>query len=85
MSDNEPRILVEFSPQEMKWLADRLHELRQGMTSAALVKAMGIQQRGEASENERRMILELEEHKRMEATLRNRMLGKAAEQGFGDL
>lgn len=82
---NDPKILVEFSPEEVKWLADRLHEMRFGWNSAALVKAMGIQERGEASENEKRMILEIEDHKRMEAAIRNRILNRADDQGFGNL
>jgi hypothetical protein len=26
MASNEPKVLVEFDPEELKWLADRLHE-----------------------------------------------------------
>lgn len=82
---NEPKILVEFSPDEVTWLADRLHELRQGWTAAGLMKAQGAQSRGEASDRERDMIQKLEDHKKMEAHLRNRILGKASDQGFGHL
>lgn len=82
---NDPRVLVEFSPEEIVWLADKLNELRQGWTAAALFKASGIQQRGQASEHEKEMILKLEEEKAMEAVIRNRLLNKASDQGFGDL
>lgn len=85
MTDNDPKVLVELSPAEVAWLSDRLHEMCQGWSAAALMKDMEIQQRGEASQRERDMILALEEHKRMEAAIRNRILNKAAEQGFGDL
>jgi hypothetical protein len=85
MTSNQPKVLVEFSPDEIAWLADRLHEYRQGLNAAALFKAQGIQSRGEATENERSMILKLEEDKKIEATLRNRLVDKAADQGFGDL
>lgn len=76
---------MEFSTEEITWLADRLHDLRQGWTAAAVFKAAGIQQRGEASDNERQMLEQLEEHRRMEAVLRNRLLNKASQQGFGEL
>jgi hypothetical protein len=82
---NNPKVLIEFDPDEVKWLADRLHELRQGWLSAELLKAQGIQERGKASENEMRMLQEMEQHRKMEARLRNRILNKASEQGFGDL
>ncbi len=82
---NDPRVLVEFAPDEITWLSDRLHELRAGWNAALLFKASGIQQRGKASENEKAMILALEEHKSMEARLRNRLVDKASDQGFGDL
>lgn len=82
---NKPKVLVEFDPEEIAWLSDRLNEIRQGWNTALLFKASGIQARGEASDNEKRMILELEEHKKIEATLRNRLLDKASEQGFSDL
>lgn len=83
--DNKPKVLVEFDPAEIVWLSDRLHELRQGWNAVALFKASGIQSRGEASDKEREMILQLEEHKAMEARLRNRLVDKASDQGFGDL
>jgi hypothetical protein len=82
---NSPKVLVEFDPAEIAWLADRLHEYRAGLNAAALMKLTGIQARGEVSDNEKQMIEKLEEHKKMEATLRNRLVDKAAEQGFGDL
>jgi hypothetical protein len=82
---NQPRVLVEFEPEEIAWLADRLNELRSGWNAVALFKAQGIQARGEASDHEKEMIAELEAHKVMEARLRNRILDKASDQGFGDL
>jgi len=82
---NDPKVLVEFSLEEIRWLADKLHELRNGWNSVALFKAMGIQQRGEASDNEREMLLKLEEEKRMEALLRNRLVDKVHDRGFGHL
>lgn len=80
---NSPMVLVELAPEEVAWLADRLIELRSGWTTAALFKAQGIMERGEASERE--MILKIEDNKRMEARIRNRILDRAADQGFGDL
>ena len=85
MSSNDPKVLVEFSPEEIAWLADKLNELRQGWTAAALFKATGIQQRGGASESEKQMLLKIEEEKKVEAVIRNRLLDKASDQGFGNL
>jgi hypothetical protein len=82
---NDPKVLVEFSPEEIKWLADRLHEMRQNWNAVALFKAQGIQSRGVASDHERELIRQLEDQKKMEATIRNRLVDKASEQGFGDL
>jgi hypothetical protein len=82
---NNPKILMEFDPEEVSWLADRLHEMRQGWVAASLMKCEGIQQRGQASENEKTMLEKLEEHKKMEARLRNRLVDKAHDQGFGHL
>lgn len=82
---NDPKVLVEFSPAEITWLSDRLHELRQGWVAAGLMKAESIQQRGAASDNEKALIQKLEDYKAMEARLRNRLLNKAQDQGFGHL
>jgi len=82
---NEPKVLVEFSPEEITWLSDKLNELRQGWNAVALFKASGIQSRGEASDHEKEMLLKIEEEKKMEATIRNRLLDKASDQGFGNL
>ena len=82
---NHPKVLVEFEPNEIEWLSDRLHELRQGWILAEVFKVEGIQKRGSATENEQRMIEEINLHKEMEAKLRNRILNKASEQGFGEL
>jgi hypothetical protein len=70
---NDPKVLVEFSPEEIAWLADRLHE----EWSRALV-AGAVATTPEAKEK-------IQTHKEMEARLRNRLLDKAHDQGFGHL
>ena len=82
---NEPKVLIEFSPEEITWLADRLHELRAGWNAATFLKMEGMLERGEVSDNEKELLYKLEQYKKLEATLRNRLVNKAAEQGFGDL
>jgi hypothetical protein len=69
MASNEPKVLVEFDPEELKWLADRLHEeWQRSVIAKALVDNNKV-----------------EDNKKMATKLLNRMLGKASEQGFGDL
>lgn len=69
---NEPRILVEFTPDEITWLADRLHEewLR-GLKAGAIAT-------GDNADK-------VKAHQDMQNTLRNRILDKASDQGFGNL
>lgn len=69
---NDPKILVEFTPEEITWLADRLHEEWQRTLAAAMVAT---------GDN----IDKVEAHQKMQNLLRNRLLNKAADQGFGDL
>lgn len=83
---NAPKILVEFSPEELTWLADRLHDMR-GQWTAAEVLGASI---GDVASETGKQKLEdarkqIEDHKKMEATIRNRCLDKAHEQGFGHL
>ena len=69
---NNPKVLVEFSPEEIAWLADRLHEEWMRTVNAGKI-AMG-----ENAEKVRR-------HQEMQNTLRNRILNSASKQGFGEL
>lgn len=83
---NNPKVLVEFSPEEISWLADRLHEYRQGLIAAQLFHTQGAMARKETDkESFKEREAKIEEHKKMEAELRNRLVNKAGDQGFGDL
>lgn len=82
---NDPKVLVEFSPEEIVWLADRLHEFRSLAVSATLKAAAISAGNPEAEEKFRNALEEVDKHKKMEATIRNRLVDKASEQGFGDL
>lgn len=82
---NEPRVLVELSPEEITWLADRLHDFRQQATALSLRGASLVADKPEAEEKFRKALEEVDHHKKMEAAIRNRILNKAADQGFGDL
>jgi hypothetical protein len=73
MTGNNPKVLVEFSPEEIAWLADRLHE-----EWIRAVAAGAIASTPESQEK-------IAEHKKMEAKIRNRLLDNASKQGFGDL
>lgn len=69
---NNPKILVEFSPEEITWLADRLHEEWARMLQAGAIAT---------GDN----IAKVEKHQEMQNRLRNRILEKASSQGFGEL
>ncbi len=69
---NDPKILVEFTPAEITWLADRLHEEWQRTLQAGAVAT------GDNAEKVRL-------HQEMQNLLRNRILDKASDQGFGNL
>lgn len=79
MSDNAPKVLVEFSPEELSWLADRLHEMRNQWIAAQILGATITSDKVEAIKKQ------IEDHKKMETTLRNRLIDKAYDQGFGHL
>jgi len=66
---NNPKVLVEFTPEEITWLADILH--------ARWAAAVNLGTQG-ASEK-------LEKDKRINNEIRNRILDKASDQGFGNL
>lgn len=70
---NKPKVLIEFEPEEISWLADRLHEEWQRTLTAAMVAKTP------------EAIAKVEKHKEMERRLRLRLLDKAYDQGFGDL
>ena len=70
---NTPKVLIELEPEEISWLADRLHEEWQRTLAAEMVAS--------TPEN----IAKVEQHKKMERKLRNLLLDKAYEQGFGNL
>lgn len=87
---NDPKVLVEFSPEEISWMADRWHEMRAQWTSAEMMGARLLNEEDSPMSDDTREKIEkakkeIEEHKLMEARLRNRVLDKAADQGFGDL
>lgn len=72
MASNDPKILVELSPEELAWLADRLHE-EWGRTLNAKAVATGDN------------VAKVEKHQKMQNTIRLRLLKNAVDQGFGDL
>lgn len=82
---NRPMVLVEFTPEEIVWLADRLHDFRQQATQITLKAAALAAGDEKAEEKFRKALEEVDGHKKMEATLRNRLLDKASDQGFGEL
>lgn len=73
---NDPKVLIEFDPEEITWLADQLHMLR-NWADKAILMADG--------KDKEKLVEKLEEYKKMEARLRNRILDKADNQGFGNL
>lgn len=85
IGDNQPKILVEFSPEEVTWLADRLHEWRASYNALALSYTKDVMDKGHATEANVKTIEAIEEHKLMKAKIRNRILDKADDQGFGNL
>lgn len=82
---NDPKILVEFSPEEITWLADRLHEFRDQVTNTTLRGAALAVDLPGAEERFRKALSSVDKHKQMEATIRNKLLDKAHDQGFGEL
>lgn len=70
---NTPKVLVEFTPEEISWLADRLHE---EWERTVVAKTVATSDEAQAK---------IEKHQKMERTLRNRILDKAHDQGFGNL
>ena len=74
---NRPMVLVELTPEEVAWLADRLHDYRR-QANAVLLTLEGV-------DADPAIHAALEEHKAVEARLRNRILDSAAKRGFGDL
>lgn len=86
---NTPKVLVEFTPEEITWMADRFHEMRgQWMAAELLGGSLTAEGRELSPTNAEKLAkakVQIEEHKKMEAALRNRIIDKAAEQGFGNL
>lgn len=69
---NDPKVLVEFTPEEITWLADRMHEeWQRAMTAKAIAT-------GDNSDK-------VAKHMEFERNIRNRILDKAYDQGFGNL
>lgn len=70
---NAPKVLIEFTPDELSWLADRLHEeWQRGVTAGALV-----------SKGDKETLVA--DHKKRTIELLNRLTDKAHDQGFGNL
>lgn len=63
---NEPKVLVELSPEEITWLADVLHD------RWAVAVSIGDSEK-------------LQRDKKINNDIRNRILDKAYDQGFGNL
>ena len=75
---NDPKILTELSPEELSWLADRLHEeWSRSVAAGAIVSS--------SEKESQEKIKKVEAHKQMTIRLLNRFLNNAANQGFGDL
>jgi hypothetical protein len=72
-NSNEPKILVEFTPEEIAWLADRMHEEWQRTVAAKAI----------ASSPD--ALTKVEAHQKMEYEIRTKILDNAYKQGFGDL
>lgn len=73
VNSNDPKILVEFAPEEVSWLADRLHEeWARTLQAATIVQSSDLAEKVQA-------------HQTMQNKLRNRLLDKAYQQGFGNL
>lgn len=71
---NDPKVLVEFSPEEIKWLADLLHD-RYWQYSA--MKANYA--------DSPKHVVKAETDQKINNNVRNRLIDNASNQGFGDL
>jgi hypothetical protein len=69
---NDPKVLVEFSPEEISGLADILHDL---WAAGVSMKAMLPPEK----------VAKIQERIDLANKLRNRALDNASKQGFGEL
>lgn len=85
-SSNDPKVLVEFSADEISWLADRLHE-EWGRAMQAVAATSGWEDYVDPDVREKARVAheKAKAHQRMQNDLRNRMLDNAYKQGFGHL
>lgn len=84
---NQPKVLVELDPEDIKWLADRLHEEAGRAMQAELLissKRLDNAQR-KLSKKDQAKVDTIAKHKSTAYRLKNLFLDKAADQGFGDL
>lgn len=83
---NSPKVLVEFEPDEISWLADRLHEeWGRAMQAVAVTSGWESYTDPEVREKARLAHEKAKAHQDMQNRLRNRLLDKSYEQGFGHL
>lgn len=71
---NDPKVLVEFSPDEIKWLADLLHD-RWHTFSAMKANWADSEKHVEKANTDQAI----------NNAVRNRLLDNTSKQGFGDL
>lgn len=74
MSDNAPKVLIEFTPDEIKWLADHFHDVAMGITGVKASMTPGSE-----------AWVKIEAKQKMAREMMNRALDKASDQGFGVL
>jgi len=84
---NQPKVLVELDPEDIKWLADRLHEeAGRAMQAELLVSSKRLDNRKrELSEKDQAKADAIAKHRSTAYRLKNLFINKAADQGFGDL
>lgn len=83
---NDPKVLIEFSPDEISWLADRLHEeWGRAMTAVAATSGWADYTDPDVREKAKAAHEKAVAHQKTQNLLRNRLLDNAYKQGFGHL
>ena len=84
---NQPKVLVEIDPEDIKWLADRLHEeAGRAVQAELLVSSKRLDNRKrELSEKDQAKADTIAKHRATAYRLKNLFVDNAADQGFGDL
>lgn len=86
-ASNNPKVLVELDPDDIKWLADRLHEeAGRAMQAELMVSSKRLDDpKRRLSKKDQAKVEEIAKHKSTAYRLKNLLVDKASDQGFGDL